>query len=326
MTMLISVIAVLIGLAIVLVASMRPPSITTSRFELRRRASAGDKTAAELLRKDALLGDVMSLQRVVIGLLVVCLALVTVVLLGWVVGTIMTIVFVLNHNSASRIGWLHRLAQKLYKQFEPGLLMLIDRYHSLFSLIRGRREASGDIHLESREQLIHLVEGAGDILTADEKRLIKHGLHFGSILVSSVMTPAGAIDKIAKSEMVGPLVLDDLHQTGHSSFPVIDKDIHHVVGILHIRDLLVVNSGKSSTTAEKSMEPRVHYIREDQTLDHALAAFLRSHTHLFIVVNDQHETVGLLTLEDIIEKLLGRRVADPFGSHEDLRTVASRTL
>jgi CBS domain containing-hemolysin-like protein len=326
MTMLMSVIAILIGLAVLLVASMRPSGAATSRFELRRRASSGDKTAAELLRKDALLVDVLSLQRVVIGLLVVWFTLVTIALFGWAVGTIVTIIFVLIHSSASRIGWLHRLAQKLYKQFEPSLLTIIDRYHGIFSLIRGRREAGSDSHIESREQLIHLIEGSGDILTVDEKRLIKHSLHFGSILVSSVMTPAGAIDKIAKSEMLGPLVLDDLHQTGHSSFPVIDKDIHHVVGILHIRDLLIVNSGKSSTTAENSMEPRVHYIREDQTLDHALAAFLRSHSHMFIVVNDQHETVGLLTLEDVIEKLLGRRVADAFGSHDDLRAVASRTL
>lgn len=303
-----SVIAVLIGLALLLIAAMRPSGASSSRFELKRRAAAGDKTAAGLLHKDTLIGDVVSLQRVMIGLLVLCLTLLTTELFGWV-GVIGSILLVLIHTSVSRIGFVDRLSQKLYKRCEPGLLNLIDRHHRVFSLIRSKRATTADTHIESREQLLHLVEGAGDILTADEKRLIKHGLHFGSIRVSDVMTPAGAIDKIAKSEMLGPLVLDDLHQTGHSSFPVIDKDIHHVVGILHIRDLLVVNSGKSSTTAEKSMEPHVHYIRENQTLDYALAAFLRSHTHMFIVVNDQHETVGLLTLEDVIEKLLGRRVS-----------------
>jgi CBS domain containing-hemolysin-like protein len=72
------------------------------------------------------------------------------------------------------------------------------------------------------------------------------------------------------------------------------------------------------------MKPRVLYIREDQTLQHALAAFLRTHHHLFIVVNEFRETVGLVTLEDVIEALLGRKIIDEFDAHDDLRAVALR--
>jgi CBS domain containing-hemolysin-like protein len=81
---------------------------------------------------------------------------------------------------------------------------------------------------------------------------------------------------------------------------------------------------KKSVTAERAMEPRVFYIHEDQTLRHALAAFLRTHHHLFVVVNEFRETVGLLSLEDVIEALLGQKIVDEFDTHEDLRTVASR--
>jgi CBS domain containing-hemolysin-like protein len=118
-------------------------------------------------------------------------------------------------------------------------------------------------------------------------------------------------------------VLDDLHKTGHSRFPVTDGDIDHVIGMLHIQDIFTLDA-KRSVTAEKAMEPRVFYIREDQTLDHALVAFLRTHHHLFIVVNEFRETVGILSLEDVIEALLGRKIIDEFDTHEDLRLVAMR--
>jgi len=116
-----------------------------------------------------------------------------------------------------------------------------------------------------------------------------------------------------------------LHQKGHSRLPVIDGDIDHVIGILHLQSLLALDI-KRSVTAEKAMEPRVYYIRQDQTLQHALAAFLRTHHHLFIVVNEFRETVGLLTLEDVIEALLGRKIIDEFDAHDDLRAVALRNI
>ena len=128
------------------------------------------------------------------------------------------------------------------------------------------------------------------------------------------------------AEHVGPFAHLGDEPFGH----VVDRGIHAagrghvVVGLLYIQDLLTLDSGKRSGTAEKTMSPRVFYIREDQTLDHALAAFLRTHHHLFIVINEFRETVGIVSLEDVIEALLGRKIIDEFDTHEDLRTVAAR--
>jgi len=55
-----------------------------------------------------------------------------------------------------------------------------------------------------------------------------------------------------------------------------------------------------------------------------LAAFIDTRHHLFIVINELRETVGLLTLEDVIEKLIGRRIVDEDDNHEDLRSIAAR--
>lgn len=325
MTTFVWIVTVLFGGSLLLVAAMRPRRVATSGFELERRIKAGDKTAAAIKQREALLVDIASLQRIVVTLLVIVLTLLLVKLLGWLVGIIAAVVLALEYGAIARHSLIVRWGEKLYTKLEPKLLRLVERHQNIFRLIRGARlEDPGEYRLESREQLLHIVSQSSGLLTADERALIKHGLAFDSIEVATVMTPTSMIDSVHKTELLGPLVLDDLHKTGHSRFPVIDQDINHIVGMLHIRDLLVINAGKGTTSVENSMEPRVFYIREDQTLQHALAAFLRSHHHLFVVVNEFRETVGLLSLEDVIEALIGRRIVDEFDAHEDLRQVAAR--
>ncbi len=72
------------------------------------------------------------------------------------------------------------------------------------------------------------------------------------------------------------------------------------------------------------MKSPVYYIKDTQTLQHALAAFLKTHHLLFVVVNEYRETVGVITLEDVLEVLLGQKIMDEFDAHEDLRKVAAR--
>lgn len=131
------------------------------------------------------------------------------------------------------------------------------------------------------------------------------------------------IESVPMNELLGPLVLDDLHKKGYSRFPVIDGDIDHVVGMLRIQDLLTIDRKAKSHRAETVMSKDVYYIRENQTLQHALAAFLKTQHHLFIVVNEFRETVGLLSLEDVIEALLGQKIIDEYDVYGDIRKVAT---
>ena len=311
--------------ALIFVASVIPRIDTMSSFELHRRKKQGDQTAEAVLRRRGLLADILSLQKLLGALLLIILVLLLVSTLGWVWGVLVSLVITLEYGAIARIGTIQRQAQKRYEKYEPALLGFAEKYQTFFTLIRTvTPEWKKELKLDSREELEQLVAGAGNLLKSDEQKLIIHGLQFPEKQVKEIMTPRGVIDSIPKNELLGPLVLDDLHKTGHSRFPVIDGDIDHVVGILYIQDLLTVDSGKRSSTVEKTMLPRVFYIRQDQTLDHALAAFLRTHHHLFIVINEFRETVGIVSLEDVIEALLGRKIIDEFDTHEDLRVVAAR--
>ncbi len=319
------ILCVLVLVLLVAAAAVSPVRTTLSSFELKRRVEAGDKDAIAVMRRDSLLPDILSLQRIVVALLLVVFVLLSVAAWGWLVGVLVAVLVALEYGAIARVPPVQRQMQKRYEQYEKHLLDFVEKYHAIFRLVRNvTPPAAVDIHLDSREELLQLTAQSGGLLSADEKHLIANGLGFADRPVSDVMTPRGVIDSISKRELLGPLVLDDLHKTGHSRFPVTDGDIDHVVGMLYIQNLLTVDSGKRSTTAEKTMEPRVFYIRQDQTLGHALAAFLRTHHHLFIVINEFRETVGLLSLEDVVEALLGRKIIDEFDTHEDLRVVAAR--
>lgn len=309
---------------LVLVTGVRPSPSRISNYELERRDAIGDQEAASELRRQQLILDVVSFQRVIVALLLVVFVAVSVVTFEWFFGIIISVIVALEYGAIARIGFLQQWGQKLYGKHEQQILRFVERFSGVFRFVRGAVPEQPVPRLDSKQELEHLVVESGAVLSHDEKKLITNSLKFDERKVSEIMTPRSVIDSISKRELLGPLVLDDLHKTGHSRFPIIDGDIDHVVGMLHIQDLLTVDARRRSTTTEKAMEPRVFYIKEDQSLQHALAAFLRTRHHLFVVVNEFRETVGLLSLEDIIEALIGRKIVDEFDSHEDLRVVALR--
>lgn len=324
MTWFLTILDLLIFTLLIAVAAVQPQRSTMSNFELNRRKDQGDKTAAALIRREALLNDIFSLQRVGVALLLVIFVAITVPLLGWFFGIVLAVIVALEYGAMARLKTVWHLPQRYYEQCEPSLLNFVEKYQGIFKFVRSVSPAREDAKLESREELKHLVSQSGTLLSSDEKSLILHGLQFGDRQVSELMTPRSVIDSIDEKELLGPLVLDDLHKTGHSRFPVTQGDIDHIVGMLYVRNLMTLDGKQHSTTAAKAMEARVFYIHEDQSLSSALAAFLRTHHHLFVVVNHYRETVGLLSLEDVIEALIGHKIIDEFDAHDDLRAVAER--
>ncbi|MET0980138.1 MAG: CBS domain-containing protein [Candidatus Saccharimonadales bacterium] len=311
---------------LLIVSAFSPKQSKLSHYELERRQKNGDTSAAIATRREKSLIDIVSLQRVAVALLLVMLTMLSIVTFDWLVGSFVAIFIALEYGSIARMHVIQQPARTLYGHLEEPLLHFIERHPRFMRALRHKLLTKpNSMHLESREELQHLITQSQRVLTQDEKNLLTHGLQFADRKVNEVMTPRARIKSIPGKEMLGPLVLDDLHKTGHSRFPVIDKDIDHIIGMLYVHDLLSLDV-KQSTTAEKAMASQVYYIRQDQTLQQALMTFLRTHHHLFIVVNEAQETVGIISLEDTIEALIGHKIVDEFDSHTDLRHVARRRL
>ena len=147
-----------------------------------------------------------------------------------------------------------------------------------------------------------------------------HAIDFGNKLVRDVLVPRRAVKMVQADDTTGPILMNELHESGFSRFPVYGSKKDEIVGILYLRDLL---RSKSAAKVTSKMRGEVLYIHEDQPLEKALAAILKTHQHLFVVVNSFEEYTGILTIEDVLEQVLGQNIIDEFDQYDDMRAVAA---
>lgn len=134
------------------------------------------------------------------------------------------------------------------------------------------------------------------------------------------MTPRAKIITINRNETIGPLLLDRLHKVGRMFLPVIDKDLDHIIGVLNVHSLMPLNPALKEVG--EAMNPRLFYIHQDQPLAALIAAFLRTGQHLFIVINDSEEAVGIITIEDVLRQLVGSEEPRHNLEYEDPHAIA----
>jgi CBS domain containing-hemolysin-like protein len=154
-------------------------------------------------------------------------------------------------------------------------------------------------------------------------KIARGAMNFGDKLVRDVMTPRRQIKFVSSNETVGPMLMDELHKTGHSRFPVTKDSTKaaspDITGTLYLKDIIgYEGGGKVKELARKD----VYYVNEDSNLRQALSAFLKTHHHLLIVVNSFEEIAGVLSIEDVMEQIIGQPITDEFDNYEDLRMVA----
>lgn len=102
---------------------------------------------------------------------------------------------------------------------------------------------------------------------------------------------------------------------GHTRAPVFDGDIDHIVGILHARDLLTLIDKENFDIGLSQLVRPVLFVPETKRLDELLPEFLTQHVHIAVVVDEYGGTSGLVTLEDILEQIVGE-IVDEFSQEE----------
>ena len=306
------ILLVMVVIKLITIASMQPAS-----------GKEGNRSSR---RYETMMPLILSLQTVLVAILLVIAVLLSVASFGWLIGILIAILIALEYAALARFAFVRRFSQKVYNRYEAKLYEIVNKIRPYISFLKtiNISDLMDQKQISTREDLAAIISSAS-ILSPDEKSLIKNGLLFNQQKVRDIMTPRAKIITIDKSEFLGPLTLDDLHKQGHSRLPVINRDIDHVVGILYLHDLLALDVKKSST-AEKIMEPKVHYIHQDQTLEHALAAFLKTKHHLFVVIDENRETRGIISLTNTVEILIGRKIQDEFDSHTNINSVSKRDL
>mgnify|MGYP000912038014 CR=1 FL=1 len=183
------------------------------------------------------------------------------------------------------------------------------------------------IEEESWLEIEDAVESARDEGSLDdgEYRILKNIIKFNEILVSDVMTPRTVVFSCNANNTVEQTVfLPEIRM--YSRFPVWEGETidDGVIGYVMSRDILYAAlKGKMNLTL-KDFIREVYYIQENAPLDSALDLFLERKQHLFIVVDEYGGIEGLITMEDVLETILGTEIVDEADKVVDMRLLAKQ--
>ena len=168
---------------------------------------------------------------------------------------------------------------------------------------------------EDREQLIELLHSAYErnLLDADALAMIEGVLQVSESQVRDIMIPRAQMDVVDINdppEKFLPFVIS----TAHSRFPVTDKDRDDVIGILLAKDMLRYYAGEE-VNVRAMLRPAV-FIPESKRLNVLLKEFRSNRNHIAIVVDEYGGVAGLVTIEDVLEQIVGE-IEDEFDFDED---------
>jgi magnesium and cobalt transporter len=156
-----------------------------------------------------------------------------------------------------------------------------------------------------REQLVALLRSAysRNLLDADALSIIEGALNVSEMQVRDIMIPRAQVDFIDINEPVETFI-PQVMATAHSRFPVIDQNRDDVIGVLLAKDLLRHYAGEEEFNVREMLRPAI-FVPEAKRLNVLLREFRASRNHMAIVVDEYGGVSGLITIEDVLEQIVG---------------------
>jgi gliding motility-associated protein GldE len=179
---------------------------------------------------------------------------------------------------------------------------------SFFIQKMGKRHSA--VNSDELEQALALTK---DESTSDDDHKILEGIvKFGKTEASEIMTPRVEVEAIDKN-MALDEVLHDIMEAGYSRMPVYENQPDNVVGILYIKDLLAHSESLSFDWFQVVRKP--FFVPENKKINHLLQDFRKMKMHMAIVVDEYGGASGVVTLEDVLEEIVGD-ITDEFDENE----------
>ncbi|HET7521396.1 MAG TPA: hemolysin family protein [Candidatus Limnocylindria bacterium] len=213
---------------------------------------------------------------------------------------------------ARPIGWMDSLLR-------PVVWLVSSLSNVLVRLLGGRdRPQAGYLSTEELKMLVETGSETGGI-EEDEKEMIHGVIELAETKVHEVMVPRIGIRAIDVNDPMDE-VLDVIVRAGHSRVPVYEENLDDIIGILYAKDLLpyLKRNGRAAPEIDirKLVRPPV-YVPETKAVDELLHEMQVTKRHIAIVVDEYGGTAGLITLEDVVEEIVGE-IQDEYDREESL--------
>lgn len=193
----------------------------------------------------------------------------------------------------------------LSKIFFPLIYMLnfIPKLHG------STNEIHGTVTEDELMTMVEVVEEEGEI-KEEEKNYITNIFEFDDTSCSEIMTPRADMFVLDVSQTMN---IEGILKTGYSRIPIIEGSIDNVIGILHVKNLFASYQHACASESDspldiKQIMKKPYFIPESKKLDSLLQAFKKKKNHIAIVVDEHGGVAGIVTLEDVIEEIIGEIV------------------
>ena len=160
----------------------------------------------------------------------------------------------------------------------------------------------------SEEELRMILQASGEVGHIDpiEQTLMRRALTFGDQTVSDIMVPRTELASLPTSRTVAEAIAE-VAETNHTRYPVYDEDVDNIVGYIHVKDLY---RAPHDTGIRKLLRP-IGFVSETANVELVLQRFQSTRTPLALVVDEHGGTAGIVTIQDVVEQLIGE-VQDEF--------------
>ncbi len=251
----------------------------------------------------------------------VVLAVIIIVYFHVVVGEMIPKALALQFPERTALG-ISRFMIVLGWLFYPLTVPLYAISNGLLRLLRiPLNNAHGKLH--SSVELLHLVRESHEsgMMDNEKQELINNIFDFGECRVHQVMTPRPRVKALEVSSSHDE-IMQLMRDAKHSRFPVFEDDIDNIVGILHVKDVI----RQDDAFELRALLRRVPHVPDSMLAEEVLAELRRFQVHMAVVLDEYGGTAGIVTLEDLLEEVVGE-VYDELDREEvDIQTLEDGSL
>ena len=176
----------------------------------------------------------------------------------------------------------------------------------------------------TREELIATAEISQEegTIRDEERNIIKNLLKLNRIYVKDIMTPRSVIIALSQNLSIDT-TFEKYGQIPFSRIPIYEKDLNNITGmVLRYEVLDIYGKDEGDKKYLRDISNKIEYVSDEKSVGSIMSMFIKKQSHIFIAKNALSETTGLVTLEDVIETLLGVEIVDEFDNVEDMRAFA----
>ena len=205
----------------------------------------------------------------------------------------------------------------------PVIWLLSKSVNGVLRLLRLKVEAEEESVTEDEIRMMVDLGGEKGAIDEDEQEWIQNVFDFGDISVREAMTPRSDVDALP-IDSTDQEILEMIRESGHSRLPVYEESVDTILGILNARDFLLDrNSGKN--TPLKNLLRSAHFVPETIKADNLFKEMQKEKIHIAIVVDEYGGTEGIITMEDLLESIVGN-MQDEYDQEEEEYQKLSDTI